>query len=67
MGRTFLPDGHWTIHGPVSLSAALLAGIGAYLSVRFPDQLLQRGAVAQPFCIYCLVAGVASCAYLVLK
>jgi undecaprenyl-diphosphatase len=54
------------IHGPV-LVGSLLAGIGAYLSVRFLTRYFSEDRSLNPFGIYCLVAGVASFAYLVLK
>jgi undecaprenyl pyrophosphate phosphatase UppP len=54
------------IHGPV-LVGSLLSGIGAYLSVRFLTRYFSEGRSLNPFGIYCLVAGVASFAYLVLK
>ena len=54
------------IHGPV-LVGSLLAGIGAYLSVRFLTKYFSEDRSLNPFGIYCLVAGVASFAYLVLK
>jgi len=54
------------IHGPV-LVGSVLAGVGAYLSVRFLTRYFSEGRSLNPFGIYCLVAGVASFAYLVLK
>jgi undecaprenyl-diphosphatase len=54
------------IHGPV-LVGSLLAGIGAYLSVRFLTKYFSEDRSLNPFGIYCLVAGVASFAYLVLR
>ena len=54
------------IHGPV-LVGSLLAGIGAYLSVRFLTKYFSEDRSLNPFGIYCLVAGIASLAYLVLK
>jgi undecaprenyl pyrophosphate phosphatase UppP len=54
------------IHGPV-LVGSVLAGIGAYLSVRFLTRYFSEDRSLNPFGIYCLVAGVASFAYLVLK
>ena len=54
------------IHGPV-LVGSLLSGIGAYLSVRFLTKYFSEDRSLNPFGIYCLVAGVASFAYLVLK
>jgi undecaprenyl pyrophosphate phosphatase UppP len=54
------------IHGPV-LVGSVLAGVGAYLSVRFLTRYFSEGRSLNPFGIYCLVMGVASFAYLVLK
>jgi undecaprenyl pyrophosphate phosphatase UppP len=54
------------IHGPV-LVGSVLAGVGAYLSVRFLTRYFSEDRSLNPFGIYCLVAGVASFAYLVLK
>ncbi len=49
-----------------SCSAALLSGVGAYLSVRFLLRYL-RTRTLTPFGIYCVIAGVACLAYLGLK
>jgi undecaprenyl-diphosphatase len=54
------------IRGQV-LFGSLLSGIGAYLSVRFLTRYFSEERSLNPFGIYCLVAGVASLAYLVLK
>jgi undecaprenyl-diphosphatase len=54
------------IHGPV-LVGSLLAGIGAYLSIRFLTKYFSEEKSLNPFGIYCLIAGVGSLAYLVLK
>ena len=54
------------IHGPV-LVGSLLSGIGAYLSVRFLTRYFSEDRSLSPFGIYCLVAGVGSLAYLLLK
>jgi hypothetical protein len=54
------------IMGPVVVGS-LLAGIGAYLSVRFLTKYFSEDRSLNPFGIYCLVAGIASLAYLVLK
>jgi len=61
----FGPEGKG-IHGPV-LVGSLLAGIGAYLSVRFLTKYFSEERSLNPFGIYCLVAGVGSLAYLLLK
>ena len=52
------------IHGQVLLGS-LLSGVGAYLSIRFLIRYL-RTRTLTPFGIYCLIAGVASLAYLTL-
>jgi undecaprenyl pyrophosphate phosphatase UppP len=54
------------IHGPV-LVGSLLAAIGAYLSIRFLTRYFSEERSLNPFGIYCLVAGIGSLAYLVLK
>jgi len=53
------------IHGPVVVGS-LLAGIGAYLSVRFLTRYFSEERSLNPFGIYCLVAGIGSLAYLLL-
>ena len=52
------------IRGQV-LFGSLLSGVGAYVSVRFLTRYFQTRTLT-PFGIYCLVAGVASFAYLTL-
>jgi undecaprenyl pyrophosphate phosphatase UppP len=54
------------IHGPV-LVGSLLAGVGAFLSVRFLTKYFSESRSLTPFGIYCLAAGVLSFAYLVIK
>ena len=54
------------IHGPV-LVGSLLAGIGAYLSIRFLTRYFSEGKSLNPFGIYCLVAGIGSFLYLLIK
>ncbi len=54
------------IHGPIVVGS-LLAGIGAYLSVRFLTRYFSDEKSLSPFGIYCLIAGIGSLAYLVLK
>jgi undecaprenyl pyrophosphate phosphatase UppP len=51
------------IHGPV-LVGSVLAGIGAYLSVRFLTRYFSESRSLKPFGIYCLAAGILSFAYL---
>jgi undecaprenyl-diphosphatase len=50
------------IHGQILL-ASVLSGLGAYLSVRFLLRYL-RTKTLTPFGVYCLIAGLASVAYL---
>jgi undecaprenyl-diphosphatase len=50
------------IHGQILL-ASVLAGAGAYLSVRFLVKYL-RTRTLTPFGIYCLIAGLGSLIYL---
>jgi len=54
------------IHGPI-LVGSLISGIGAYLSIRFLTKYFSEEKSLNPFGIYCLIAGVLSLAYLVLK
>jgi len=54
------------IHGPIVVGS-LLAGIGAYVSIRFLTKYFSEEKSLNPFGIYCIIAGVASLAYLVLK
>jgi undecaprenyl-diphosphatase len=53
-------------HGPV-LVGSVLSGIGAYLSIRFLVKYFSEEKSLNPFGIYCLIAGLGSLAYLVLK
>ena len=53
-------------HGPV-LVGSILSGIGAYLSIRFLVKYFSEEKSLNPFEIYCLIAGLGSLAYLVLK
>jgi undecaprenyl-diphosphatase len=54
------------IHGPI-LVGSLISGIGAYLSIRFLTKYFSEEKSLSPFGIYCLIAGICSFAYLVLK
>jgi undecaprenyl pyrophosphate phosphatase UppP len=54
------------IHGPIVVGS-LISGIGAYLSIRFLTKYFSEEKSLNPFGIYCLIAGLASLAYLVLK
>src|SRR5215813_10499411 len=51
---------------PQIIVGSVVSGIGAYLSVRFLMKYF-RTRTLTPFAIYCLVAGIASYAYLALK
>jgi undecaprenyl pyrophosphate phosphatase UppP len=54
------------IHGPI-LVGSLISGVGAYLSIRFLTKYFSEDKSLNPFGIYCLIAGIGSLAYLVLK
>jgi undecaprenyl-diphosphatase len=54
------------MHGPILLGS-LIAGICAYLSIRFLTKYFSEDKSLNPFGIYCLIAGLGSLAYLVLK
>ena len=54
------------IHGPI-LVGSLIAGIAAYLSIRFLTRYFSEDKSLNPFGIYCLIAGLGSLAYLLLK
>jgi undecaprenyl-diphosphatase len=54
------------IRGQV-LAGSLLSGVGAYLSVRFLVRYFAKERSLTPFGIYCLVAGLGSAAYLLLR
>ena len=54
------------IHGPI-LAGSLISGICAYLSIRFLTKYFSENKSLNPFGIYCLIAGLGSLAYLVLK
>jgi len=54
------------IHGPV-LVGSVLSFVGAYLSVRFLTRYFSESRSLNPFGIYCLVAGLLSFAYLLIK
>jgi undecaprenyl-diphosphatase len=51
---------------PQIIAGSVVSGVAAYLSVRFLMKYFQTRTLT-PFAIYCVVAGVASYAYLVLK
>lgn len=50
-----------------ALVGSLLSGIGAYLSVRFLVRYFAKERSLTPFGIYCLIAGLGSAAYLLLR
>jgi undecaprenyl pyrophosphate phosphatase UppP len=54
------------IHGPI-LVGSLISGVGAYLSIRFLTKYFSEDKSLNPFGIYCLIAGLGSLAYLLLK
>ena len=64
VGDLFGPEGKG-IHGPV-LVGSILAGVGAYLSVRFLTKYFSESRSLRPFGIYCIIAGVLILAYLTL-
>ena len=54
------------MHGPI-LVGSLIAGVGAYLSIRFLTKYFSEDKSLNPFGIYCIIAGLGSLAYLVIK
>jgi undecaprenyl-diphosphatase len=54
------------IHGQI-LVGSILSFVGAYLSVRFLVRYFRQSGSLTPFAIYCLVAGLGSLVYLVLR
>ncbi len=54
------------IRGQV-LAGSLLSFIGAYLSVRFLTRYFSKSGTLTPFAIYCLVAGLGSLIYLLVR
>jgi undecaprenyl-diphosphatase len=54
------------IHGQV-LAGSLLAGIGAYLSVRYLVRYFSRARSLTPFGIYCPVAGLGCLACFIVR
>jgi undecaprenyl pyrophosphate phosphatase UppP len=54
------------IHGPI-LVGSLISGVGAYLSIRFLTKYFSEDKSLSPFGIYCLIAGLGSLVYLLLK
>jgi undecaprenyl pyrophosphate phosphatase UppP len=54
------------MHGPI-IVGSLIAGIGAYVSIRFLTKYFSEDKSLNPFGFYCIIAGLGSLAYLVLK
>ena len=54
------------MHGPI-LVGSLIAGVSAFLSIRFLTKYFSEDKSLNPFGIYCLVAGLGSLAYLIIK
>jgi undecaprenyl pyrophosphate phosphatase UppP len=54
------------MHGPI-IVGSLIAGLGAYLSIRFLTKYFSEDKSLNPFGFYCIIAGLGSLAYLMLK
>jgi undecaprenyl pyrophosphate phosphatase UppP len=54
------------MHGPIVVGS-VIAGLGAYLSIRFLTKYFSEDKSLNPFGYYCIIAGLGSLAYLVLK
>ena len=54
------------MHGPI-IVGSLISGIGAYVSIRFLTKYFSEDKSLNPFGYYCIIAGLGSLAYLVLK
>jgi undecaprenyl-diphosphatase len=54
------------MHGPI-IVGSIIAGLGAYLSIRFLTKYFSEDKSLNPFGWYCIIAGLGSLAYLVLK
>ncbi len=54
------------MHGPI-IVGSLIAGVSAFLSIRFLTKYFSEDKSLNPFGIYCLVAGLGSLAYLIIK
>jgi undecaprenyl-diphosphatase len=52
---------------PESMAGRLVAGVAAYLSVRFLVRYFSKSRTLIPFAIYCLAAGLGSLCYLALR
>jgi undecaprenyl-diphosphatase len=54
------------MHGPI-IVGSLIALVGAYVSIRFLTKYFSEDKSLNPFGFYCIIAGLGSLAYLVLK
>jgi undecaprenyl-diphosphatase len=54
------------MHGPI-IVGSLIAGIGAYVSIRFLTKYFSEDKSLNPFGFYCIIAGLGSLAYLMLR
>ncbi len=54
------------MHGPI-IVGSVIAGVGAYVSLRFLTKYFSEDKSLNPFGFYCIVAGLGSLAFLVLK
>jgi undecaprenyl-diphosphatase len=54
------------MHGPI-LVGAIISGVGAYLSIRFLTKYFSEDKSLSPFGLYCLVGGIGSLVYLLVK
>jgi hypothetical protein len=54
------------MHGPI-IVGSVIAGLGAYLSIRFLTKYFSEDKSLNPFGYYCIIAGLGSLAFLVLK
>jgi undecaprenyl pyrophosphate phosphatase UppP len=54
------------MHGPI-IVGSVIAGVGAYLSIRFLTKYFSEDKSLNPFGIYCIIAGLGSLAFLALK
>ena len=54
------------MHGPI-IVGSIIAGVGAYVSLRFLTKYFSEDKSLNPFGFYCIIAGLGSLAFLVLK
>jgi len=54
------------MHGPILLGS-IIAGVGAYVSIRFLTKYFSEDKSLNPFGYYCIIAGLGSLAYLLVK